>query len=300
MNSLIFACLVDSDDSKHKALILAKSIRKFAGTLSNSPIWVLIPDTDYKIPTKMKEQLRPLDVQLIPFSVNQKVLKFPFAGVVFAAATVESLAMEKSELLAWLGTDTIVINEPKDMLLSEHKNLGYRPVHHTLVGSIYEESIDPFWELVYQMCNVPEEKIFPMKTHVDGKILRPYFNAGFLIVRPEKGLLQSWWDRFKELYRNPAFKRFYQKNRLYSIFIHQVVLTGIILSKMQKEELQELPFTYNYPLHLFDESPSEYRPQTINDLITARFEEPETFNKIPLHEPLKSWIHEQLSKDFLS
>ncbi len=296
MEKLIFTCIASASGLNLNVQMQAASIRKFAGNLSNSLIWVLVPSTEHEIPKEVKKKLSSLDVQIIPFPTDSEDMGNPFSEFVLAAATAESLANGKSEFLAWMGSDTLIIHEPKDMLLNKDKNLGYRPVHHTLVGSIYEESIDPFWELVYQKCNVPEEKIFPMKTHVDGNVLRPYFNAGFLIVRPEKGLLQSWWERFKELHRDPAFEGFYQKSRLYSIFIHQAVLAGVILSTLEKEELQELPFTYNYPLHLFDESPSEYRPQVINDLVTARFEEPETFEKIPLQEPLRSWITEQLRK----
>ena len=295
MEKLIFTCVLGVSDLDVRVQILAASIRKFAGTLSDSPIWVLVPEPENEIPEKMKEQLSSLDVQVIPFTIDPDVRNFPFAALVLAAATAESLAKEKTELLAWVLSDTLVINEPKHFLLAEDKNLGYRPVHHTLVGSIYGEPIDSFWELLYRKCNVSENKLFPMKTHVDHNTLRPYFNAGFLIVRPEKGLLKAWWDRFKELYRDLGFEEHYEKNELYTIFIHQAVLAGVILSAMDRQELQELPFSYNYPLHLYAESPREYRPQNINDLITARYENLETLEKVPIQEPLKNWLTEKKS-----
>ncbi|MHA2368733.1 MAG: hypothetical protein ACXADX_07935 [Candidatus Hodarchaeales archaeon] len=279
MERVIFACVSGVADLDRKVPILAASIRQFAGILSDCPIWVLVPKTENEIPEKTKTRLVAQNVQLIPFTVDEEVRKFPFAALVRAAATVESLAKEKTELLAWIL-----------LLLDAEKNLGYRPVHHTLVGSLYEEPVDAFWELVYRKCIVPEEKLFPMKTHVDGNTLRPYFNAGFLIVRPEKGVLQAWWDAFEKLYRDPDFETHYAKNQLYTIFIHQAVLAGVILSMLDRQELQELPFSYNYPLHLYSESAKEYRPQNISDLITARYEDPETLEKVPLQDPLKSWV----------
>ncbi|MFW9915619.1 MAG: hypothetical protein ACFFGZ_08400 [Candidatus Thorarchaeota archaeon] len=292
MERVIFASISGVADLDRKIPILAASVRQFAGILSDCPIWVLVPKTEKEIPEKTKTRLLAQNVQLIPFTVDEEARKFPFAALVRAAATVESLAKEKTELLAWMLADTIIIKEPKHLLLDAEKNLGYRPVHHTLVGSLYEEPVDAFWELVYRKCNVSEEKLFPMKTHVDGNTLRPYFNAGFLIVRPEKGLLQAWWEAFEKLYQDPDFKAHYAKNQLYTIFIHQAVLAGVILSTMDRQELQELPFSYNYPLHLYAESAKEYRPQNISDLITARYENPETLEKVPLQEPLKSWVGE--------
>ncbi|MFW9992886.1 MAG: hypothetical protein ACFFD4_12655 [Candidatus Odinarchaeota archaeon] len=294
MEKLIFTCLINFRGAELGAVLLTESIRRFAGTLSDCPVWALVPESEDNIAVEVREQLSSLGVQIFPYTADPDVLKFPFAGLVLAAATAESLAKEKTEFLAWMLPDTVVLNEPRHFLLDEGTNLGYRPVHHTLVGSIYGKPVDPFWELVYRKCNVSEDKIFPMKTHVDHNTLRPYFNAGCLVVRPERGLLQSWWSCFKELYHDPGFEEFYKKNRLYSIFIHQAVLAGVILSTMEKQELEELPFNYNYPLHLYEESPVEYRPQNVNDLITARYEKPQWLTKMPFEDPLKSWITDQL------
>ena len=69
-----------------------------------------------------------------------------------------------------------------------------------------------------------------MKTHVDGNTIRPYFNAGHLAVRPEKRLLRKWSETFLELYKAPEFQRFYADGR-YRIFMHQAVLSGVILAE---------------------------------------------------------------------
>ncbi|MFX1251042.1 MAG: flavin reductase family protein [Promethearchaeota archaeon] len=295
MKKLIFACMVSSISSSLKAALLAASIRKFADTLSDCPIWMLVPNSENKIPKGLKNQLLSWDVQIIPFNIDSDLLKFPFADLVLTAATTESLAKNKAEFLTWLIPDTIIIHEPTFFQLDKDKNLGYRPVHHTLIGSIYEKPIDSFWELIYRKCHVTEDKIFPMKTHVDHNTIRPYFNAGCLSVRPEKGILQSWWDVFKDLYRDPCFEEYYKKSNLFSIFIHQAVLAGVVLSRMEKQELQELPFSYNYPLHLYFESPKEYQPRNLNDLVTVRYENPQWLEKVPLQEPLRSWLISQLN-----
>ena len=275
------------------APLLAASIRTFAGTLSDCPIWVLVPEPENKIPRKAKEKLQSLDVKITSFTVDPEAARFPFAGFVLAAAAAESLA-KNTKFLAWMGLDTLVIDKPTLFLLDKDKTVGYRPVHHTLIGSRYEEPLDPFWELIYRTCHVTDDKVFPMKPHVDHNTLRPYFNAGHLILRPEKGLLHTWWEYFKKLYHDPCFEEYYEKNELYSIFMHQAVLTGVILSTVERQELQELPFTYNYPLHLYHESPYDLQPQNVSDLITVRYEKRHVFRTIPFCDPLKDWLKEQL------
>ena len=283
------------------SLILAESIRKFGGNFGNSPIWAFTPIKEEDFPKEVKDQFHSLKVQLIHFEVEQDVdARFPFIANVNAAAIAESMTINKSKFLIWYGTNSIILKDPTDYLLNEDKNLGYRPVHHTLIGSIYDEPIDSFWKIIYEKCNVTEDKIFPMKTHVDYNILRPYFNSGFLIVRPEKGLLQNYWRKYKELYNDPIFDDFYKKDKLYVTFIHQAVLSGVILSKMNHSEIYELPYNYNYPLHLHDETPLEYQPNSNDELITARFYlnklVKEGVDKLPIKDKHKEFLLEKIKK----
>ncbi|MFX1477944.1 MAG: flavin reductase family protein, partial [Promethearchaeota archaeon] len=296
MEKLIFAYFSDCSDPKD--LILAASIRNFGGSLSDCPIWILIPKLEENINNEIKNLFLSLNVNLIPFSsLNEP--KFPFITYVLAAANAESLAEKKGKVLAWLGSNTIIFNEPKHFLLDDNKNLGYRPVHHTNIGSFYDEPIDPFWDLVYQKCNISKEQIFPMKTHVDHNKIRPYFNAGCLVVRPEKKLLQLWWNSYKELYNEQCFKDYYNKNYVYAIFIHQAFLSSVILSKMDKTELYELPFDYNYPLNLYYKCPFVYRAKNVNELTTVRYEDLEDLKNVPIQDPLKSWLINTMDNFFL-
>lgn len=277
--------------SETQALLLAESIRAFAGSLAQAPIWFLTPDIDKQLSSIFKQRLPALDISLIPIRIDRKILDFPLAGDVLAADLAESRAQDRADLLAWLGSNTVVVQEPKDFLLPKNKALGFRPVHHTLVGSRYDEPLDPFWTLIYQYCKVPETRVFPMMTHVDGTRIRPYFNAGLLVTRPERRLLQAWRETFFNIYQEPVFQKFYEKDERYRIFIHQAVLSGIILSTLETSEIQELPPTYNYPLHLHAQDVTDHRPSSLEELVTFRHEgfyaDPEWIRKMPAKEPLK-------------
>lgn len=298
MKKLIFAFA--SDGSSPETFILVESIRKFAGVFSDAPIWLMTTKSEEEIPIKDRTQLKMFEVKIIQFELDSEILSFPFTGSTYAAATAESLAKGQTEFLVWLGTNSLIINEPIEFLLEDGKNIGCRPVHHTLIGSLYYQPIDRFWELIYNKCDIPEDRIFPMQTHVDGNILRPYFNSGFLIVKPEMGFLETWWNRYKEVYNDPDFKAFYDKKDLYLTFIHQAVLSAEILSKFEKEEIKILPFNYCYPINLYEESLPEYRPESTSELVTARYYlekllTEEGFEKIPFHEPLKRWFRRKLN-----
>jgi len=296
---LIFASTVfPTKRSETDSLLLAESIRAFGGSLAQAPIWLFTPEIEKQPSKTFKEKSHALGIFLIPFKIDSKTLRFPFASDVSAATLAEYRAHNQAELLAWLGSNTIVIQEPKAFLLPDNKVLGFRPVHHTLIGSRYDEPIDAFWKLIYRCCNVSERRVFPMTTHVDGTRIRPYFNAGLLVTRPKRHLLQAWRDAFFMAYQEPSFQKFYQKDELYKIFVHQAVLSGVILSNLENNEIQELPATYNYPLHLHAQDVTDHRPTCVEELVTFRHEgfytEPEWINNIPAKEPLKHWIAKKL------
>ncbi len=284
--------------SEINALLFAGSVRSFAGSLSDTPIWFYVPERAENLSEHAKDKFSELDVKLFPLDVSMDVAKFPFMGHAFAAAQAESDVGDEIDLLAWMATNTLVLREPEELILQRGTNLGYRPVHHTLVGSRYEEPLDVFWTEVYRYCNVPEDRVFPMVAHVDGVKIRPYFNAGCLVTRPRNSVFTTWRDSFLKHYREEAFQEFYKKDDLYAIFIHQAILSGVILSTLKTDTLQELPIDYNYPLHLYHEDATDNRPTRLDDVVTMRHEgfhsDPDWMDKMPVEDELKQWIAGQI------
>ncbi len=295
MQKLIFTTLAIPGKSELDTLLMAESIRTFGGDLAANPIWVLVPAVLESLSAPTQEKLAQLKAKIIPFEVAAETLKFPFATKIVAAAFAEEQAKGQTERLAFMDGDTLVLQEPTEFLIANDKALGYRPVHHKLIGTAWDESLDSFWALVYQVCDVPDENLFPMMTHT-GEQIKPYFNAGMFIIRPERGLLIQWRDMFLKWYRQPELKTYYEKDQRYAIFIHQAIFTGVLLHNLKPDEMYELSPKINYPLHLHADIPANQRPSTINELITARYED--IFDKpgwqqLAIAEPLKNWLEVQ-------
>lgn len=292
MHNLIFTTLAIPGESELDTLLLTESLRIFGGDLAASPIWVLVPTELGPLSDPTQKKLSQLEANIIPFETDPEIHKFPFAAKVLAAAALEAQAQGHTERLVYMDCDTIVLQEPTEFLISSDQLLGYRPVHHKLIGSTWDSALDSFWALIYEVCDVPEENLFPMVTHI-GEQTRPYFNAGIYIIRPEKGLLCQWRELFLKWYRQPQFKSYYEKDQLYAIFIHQAIFTGILLQNLKPEEMSELSPKINYPLHLHDDIPVDQRLATIDELITVRYEqifdEPD-WMQLPFTESLKIWL----------
>lgn len=297
-NHMIFACLIKPGKAENEAVILASSIRKFAGKFANSHIWVFVPNSEESISQETKDKLKNLYVRIYSYKIDKKIMKFPYANKVFAAAGAELMAENKADYLVWLDSDSIMIREPEDMILPQRINFGCRPVDHTLIGSPFDDPTDDFWKLIYDHCNVPERKIYPMTSTVDETKIRPYFNAGLAVVRPKNGLLQRWRDNFKNLYKKKCFRKIFKKEPVYETFMHQAVLTGTVLAMLEQKEITELSNLITYPIHMQANYPEDRRVKFMNDLVSCRydvlFNDDDWQNSISVKEPLKSWLNNQL------
>ena len=295
MHTMVFATLAGSDRDARDVLLLAASLRRFGGALSAYPLWMLFPPMASGSPCTLPSAWPARKCASCHSTWRRRRGRFRLAEKCGAAAAAETLARGQAALLAWLDRDTLVLNGPAELLLPADKSLGYRPVHHRLVGPAWDAPRDSFWQLVDRHCQVPVDHIFPMTTHV-GEEIQPYFNAGCFVVRPEQRLLGQWWNRFESARRRYDFAAFIEADARYGLFLHQAIFTGVLLHALTPSAMEELSARVNYPLHLHDEVRPARRPVTFDALITARheqlFDRPGWRERLPFSEPFLKWLSE--------
>jgi len=272
--------------------VLLDSLKDFGGKLFEAPLVVVHPDS-LDVTVESARPLRLPDVHMTPFRISSEEMNFPLAVVAIGAAAAEKAVAGKAENLVWLLEDTLVLKSPSAFVLPAWKQHACRPVHHTKIGSLWKAPPDGFWAAIYRHCEVEPNHLFPMDTCMRDNTIRPYFNAGCQVTRPQNGLFSRWCELFRNLYHHPDFMPFLS-NPLYRLFMHQAVLAGVVLYTLSPAQLHELPESYNYPLHLHADYPSEFRPAKLNDLVTCRYE---TFDElkrtlafITVDEPIRTWI----------
>jgi hypothetical protein len=300
MRDLIFACMLGSGESEKDTLRLAHSLRTFGGQYCFNPIWMLTTRDEMDLSESTRQEIYSLGTHPLTFEMDASQKPFPFLSYVTAAGIAEGFAQGQTSFLALMAPDTLVLQEPSAFVLPVGKSFGGSPVHLKLLGSGVDEAVNDFWSLIYRHCQVEAEQIFPMNTVVDEQPVRAYFNAGILVVRPERGLLRSWQADFERIYCLPELEPFYRQSELYEIFMHQAVLAGSLLSSLKPDEFQQLPFEVNYPLHLHAKVPEARQPTHISQLITCRYEDysatftnPDVQALLQTDQDLKAWLQAQ-------
>jgi hypothetical protein len=289
----VFACLIGPGALGRHALLFARSLRAFGGRWADSPVMVLVRD-GVALDSELTTELQACGVRIVPHLLSDVLSVVPLAERAAGAAQAEAHTEGSARLLVWLDSDSLVMREPLGLRIPPDAQIGCRPVDLRLIGSAWNEEPDAFWQSVYAGSGVDCGRIFPVQTTVDGQLIRAYFNAGCLVVRPEAALLRRWQDAVLRLVASDGFRALSGRQRL---FFHQVVLAGTLLAALKREEIADLPPTVNYPLHLHERVPKESWPASLRDIETCRYESVFDHNdwasRVPIHDELRSWLEAQ-------
>ncbi len=298
--SVIFYSYAENPVQLENVIPLVKSLREFGGKYRNSTIWLYLPQELMDSDSNVVRQLNGLNVLSKSIEIPEQAAWYFLSGKVIAAARAEADAEGLSGILVFLNHDTVILQEPGEFSLPPGKIFGYRPVMHKNIGLLYSEPLDSFWMQIYQANSIDENTLFPMVTPADLDTIRPYFNAGLLVVRPEERILRNWEKYFNQLSRDTLIRSMCEKDFYKRLFLHQTALTAAVLNHLDPEELYLFSDRTNYPVFFKEMFGSKREFIDISDAITIRHEsyfrdpDPEWQSKLKGPADRIEWIKENL------
>lgn len=215
MTTIAFVACVERGELERKALLLCRSIRRFAGRHAGAPIYTFQPREGTEISRETAAQLAALGVRHSGERLNTAFAHYAIGNKIFASARAEELASE--DVLVFLDSDTVIIDEPRALELEEGIDAAVRPVdfHHNpgepesdddpfwrtrfrRVGSAGPgDPLDGYWLRMYELLGIAPRPF--VETSCSGQHIRAYFNSGLVAVRRSARLMARWRDDFLRL-----------------------------------------------------------------------------------------------------
>lgn len=191
--TVAFLACVERGKLEAQALLLCRSIRRNAGRFSNAAIHTFQPREGTAIDDSTLGVLRELGVHHHTETLNRDFLEYPISNKVFACAHAERTLSE--EVLVFLDTDTVLVNEPGEFDLEASVQAAVRPVDHKNCGSMGPKArTDAYWIRLYELCGVTQRPF--VETSVSGQRIRAYYNSGLVCVRRSAGIFNRWLEHF--------------------------------------------------------------------------------------------------------
>jgi hypothetical protein len=285
-SSTIFFTIASANDLS-AAQLMVNSLRAFGGELADIPVWL------FTIGNQPGDRSQGKFNRILPLTVSEPLSSDPFGARVTACARAEELAPAGASSLVYMDPGCLVIQSPILFDLGADFDAAFRPVHLRNVGIPPSEPLDAFWKGIYNAAGGGDSST-TITSFVDGQVLRSYFNSHAFAVNPALGLMQRWFEIFRQLLGDSSFQKTACSDETHRIFLFQAILSALVVTSVKPARLRLLPPTYNYPYHLQEQIPADIRLAALNEAVCIAYEDcpilPEKVSGIEIHQPLRAWL----------
>ena len=303
---LEFCILTEAGVLEAQALLLCRSIRRFAGAYASSSIVAVSPRPSRRPGRRTRRELEELGVEYLELDVHSVC---PDYGTTFRIHALAHLSRRPGPpILVQIDSDTLFLAEPDFSL--QGVDVAARPVDVKGMCTTGEgDPFDPYWRNLCTLCEVDYALLPEVVTTVDRKKVRANYNGGLVVAKRSSGIFERTEEFFLKLAAANA-RPFAGTGTRVKSGVEIVSLKGseywgsgqaaqALAVISQGSSVQILPPSYNVPLHLFDAfEPSRTEPIHVHYhwLCTKKTyaANPMLNGRLPLPADTVRWLRDRL------
>jgi hypothetical protein len=255
-----FLCCVEAGKLEPQAVLLARSIRTFGGSLAQAPIYAVAPRAGQAPGDTTRRAFAELGVTLVAEPLNVDFPDYGMANKWAAGRWAEEQAT--TDVVAFVDSDTIFTADPAAFRLAPGIDIAVRPADKKDKGSTGPgDEREPYWQRLYALTGVSERPW--VESPVDRQRIRAYFNGGLVVTRRSERIFSAWYDDFLVLHR---------ANHLPPEgigFMDMLSLAATVARRWERTAV--LDWHYNYPLPLRPALPEPARSVALEELVHVHY-----------------------------
>jgi len=269
-----------------------KSVREFGGKYRDSKIYILLADP-INFPC---ESLKAENVILLPLKMDPEFRGYPLAIKAFAAAQVEQIVKDDVLSLGWFDPATLVLNSLDELDLENQYSAAIRPVSLlNTIGIAPGSEPNDYWSSIYNELGLNYKNVPAYETVVDEKPIQAYFNCEIFSVDPRLGIFTEWAKVLTKFLKDAEYQKNVCNTFLRRLFLHQAVLSGVIISKVDPGDIKPLSIKTGYPFNQHERLSNKKKIKSLDELSAIIFDyqwdrNPRWREKIPAKERLSDWL----------
>ena len=290
----IFAIVtyVGNDIQERSARAFIKSVRELGGKYRDSKIYIILAN-----PVNFPgDSLKGANVILLPLEMDPEFSKYPLAIKAFVSAQVEKIVKDEVTSLAWFDPATLVLNSLDELDLENKYGVAIRPVSLVnTIGIVPGSEPNDYWAPIYEELGLNFKNVPAYETVVDEKSIQPYFNCEIFAVDPSLGIFTEWARLLTKFLKDENYQKNVCTTFLRRLFLHQAILSGVIISRVNPKNIKPLSIKTGYPFGQHEQLSVQKQIKSLNELSAIIFDyqwekNPKWMDIIPSYEPLKKWL----------
>lgn len=223
-HSITFVCCVESGWLEVQTLRMIESLRTWGGSFASSPIYAVTPRFGPPIAKSTRSCFDKFQVEYVYFHYNYKYSWNKFLNKLLALTTVQELA--KTELLGWLDSDLLIVDEPSQFVIKENKSFIACPSDKLNVATAGSDSNSPYWREICKCIDIDIEALPWLLSQPEQLPIRFYFNSGVFVYRRSTNFAYHYLDTFMRICDSQV------ASRNWGFFFNDQVALGLTVLKM--------------------------------------------------------------------
>jgi hypothetical protein len=248
-----FVLCVESGPLEAMTVRAAESLREFGGRFADAPVLAVTPRRGAPLNRSTRRRFDELGVEHLRVSSDRGFSWYHYLNKPVALAHAEEVA--DSELVAFLDSDTVVLQEPLELGLEAGVDFAAAVSDVELGGTTGPgHPNEDAWRSICALVGVDPDDLPWVEAPLDGVRMRLYFNSGIFVYRRSERVGSRQLDLLTEVFR-AGIRLPGSASRM----IEQVVLAPLVVG--QAVPWKTLPFSYNSTMI----SALPYRPDHLRE-----------------------------------
>jgi hypothetical protein len=253
-----FLICVERGRLETEAELLVESLRRWGGTLAESPVYAFAPRPGHEPAEETVGRLAELGATYVAEPLVDRFAETPTFNKIFVSAWAEREL--DHETLVFTDTDAVFLGEPLELAEGDWVAAA-RPVDRRIAGSKGKGKNEPYWRRMYDALDVKGRPF--VETTVGNLEIRAYWNSGLVAARRQAGLFGAWEAAIHRLYDLDVV---YQRRPHFMDQLSWAAVTADV-----HERVRILSAAYNYPIRQRQALPEAARDLDLDRIVHLHY-----------------------------
>lgn len=257
----IIICTEGAGYLESQSKLLVSSLREFGGKFRDIPIFSYQPRKKFKVSPETIAFFEKNNVEYVDIELNKDFQDYTFANKLLASAHRETNT--DAEILIFLDSDILFLNEPKEFANFDNADVILRPVDMKNIGTENsEDKNSAYWDSLYNLLGVKIRR--NVLTTVTNENIWEYYNTGHIVTFPKNNFFRTANENFLKVMDAeiiPDSGVTFVEQSVFSATVSQMELKVKLFSK-----------EYNYPLPMEGQiKNSDYIVNDFDSLVSIHY-----------------------------
>ena len=266
--------LVEPGSLEKKAALFLESLSRNAPQFSGLPLYVMRPRIkEGKVfkPYFFESLKKYPNVTYLEQDLNVGVWRnYGPMNKPYAFQYLENMLTPKGvEFITFFDTDVLLFQDPVLLTqIASHQVVAIKPEDCAKVAAKPGQPINALWQIIYELCDVSAADLWTVTSTSDNQEIYAYYNSGVVTLKLGTGLIASFIKNVELIGADP---RLHQLEPDLFNMSEQAIFSATIAANHAKNQVLELPGTYNYPYHLHRGMPADHRIRRFEDAVVLHY-----------------------------